>query len=80
MADKHYRSFVKSLSWRFTGTVDTIVISYFITGQLKFAVKIGAVELFTKIFLYYLHERVWDKLSFGREKPVVVAAPPEVKK
>ncbi len=68
MADKHYRSVVKAISWRATGTCDTIVISYLVTGQAKWAFSIGFVELFTKIFLYYLHERVWERLSFGRVK------------
>ena len=68
MTEKPYRSIVKALSWRATGTVDTILISYVITGQAKFALSIGFVELFTKIFLYYVHERIWNKLSFGRMK------------
>lgn len=69
MADKHYRSMVKAVSWRMTGTADTILISFLITGHAKWAISIGLVELFTKIFLYYVHERIWNKLSFGREKP-----------
>ena len=68
MADKHYRSLVKAISWRVTGTVDTIVVSYFITGHIGTALKIGGLEVFTKIMLYYGHERVWEKLSFGRVK------------
>lgn len=68
MPDKHYRSIVKAVSWRATGTVDTIIISWLITGKLAFALSIGFVELFTKIFLYYVHERVWEKISFGRAK------------
>jgi uncharacterized membrane protein len=66
MADKHYRSIVKAFSWRATGTADTILISFLITGQAKWALSIGFVELFTKVFLYYVHERIWDRLSFGR--------------
>ncbi len=69
MADKHYRSLVKAVSWRITGSVDTLVISYLITGKMKYALTISGVELFTKIGLYYVHERVWEKLSFGRVKP-----------
>jgi uncharacterized membrane protein len=69
MTDKPYRSLVKALSWRMTGTVDTIVVSYFVTGKIKLAVSIGAVELFTKVCLYYLHERVWNKIPLGRVKP-----------
>ena len=68
MADKHYRSLIKAVSWRVTGSVDTLVISYLITGKLKYALTISGVELFTKIGLYYVHERVWEKLSFGRVK------------
>jgi uncharacterized membrane protein len=66
--EKHYRSLVKALSWRVTGTIDTILISFLITGQAKWAISIGFVELFTKIFLYYVHERIWNRLSFGRVK------------
>jgi uncharacterized membrane protein len=68
MADKHYRSLIKAVSWRLTGSVDTLIISFLITGKLKWALTISGVELFTKIGLYYVHERVWDKLSFGRVK------------
>jgi uncharacterized membrane protein len=68
MAEKHYRSLVKGISWRITGSIDTMVISFLVTGKLKFALAITSVEFFTKIFLYYLHERVWLKVPFGRIK------------
>jgi len=66
--ERHHRSLVKAVSWRVTGTIDTVVISFLITGQAKWALSIGFVELFTKIFLYYVHERIWNRLSFGRVK------------
>jgi uncharacterized membrane protein len=66
MADKHHRSLIKAVSWRLTGSVDTLIISFLITGKLKWAFTISGVELFTKVGLYYLHERVWENLSFGR--------------
>jgi uncharacterized membrane protein len=66
MADKHYRSFVKAVSWRLTGSMDTLVISFLITGRIKYALSISGVELFTKVGLYYLHERVWEKVPLGR--------------
>jgi uncharacterized membrane protein len=66
MADKHYRSLVKAVSWRITGSIDTMIISFLITGKLKWALTISGVELFTKIGLFYAHERVWEKLAFGR--------------
>ena len=69
MTERHYRSVVKAISWRVTGTVDTVIISFLITGQAKWALSIGFVELFTKVALYYVHERIWNRLSFGRVKP-----------
>jgi uncharacterized membrane protein len=43
--------------------------TYVVTGKLKLAFSIGFVELFTKIGLYYLHERAWNRITFGRTKP-----------
>jgi len=61
-ADKPIRSFMKSLSWRIIGTLDTMIISYFITGKLTFAISIGSVEVITKTLLYYFHERAWAQI------------------
>jgi uncharacterized membrane protein len=69
MAERHYRSLLKAISWRCLGTLDTMIICFIITGQLKFAVSIGFIELFTKMLLYYLHERAWNRLKFGRVLP-----------
>ncbi len=66
MADKHYRSFVKAVSWRLTGSVDTMIISFLITGRIRWALTISGVELFTKVGLYFIHERIWEKIPFGR--------------
>lgn len=68
MVDKPYRSFVKAVSWRATGTVDTMVIAFLVTGKFKLAISIGFIEVFTKICLFYVHERIWNQLSFGRVK------------
>ncbi|MEI6056596.1 MAG: DUF2061 domain-containing protein [Lentisphaerota bacterium] len=69
MAEKHYRSILKAISWRTVGTLDTMLISFLITGNFTWAISIGAVELFTKMFLYYMHERIWNKIKLGRLKP-----------
>jgi uncharacterized membrane protein len=61
--DTNIKSFVKSVSWRIVGTIDTIVISYLVTGQLSMALSIGSVEIVSKILLYYLHERAWEKAT-----------------
>ena len=66
MKEKHWRSVAKAVSWRVTGTVDTIVISWLITRHIKVAISIGFVEVFTKMFLYYFHERVWNRIKAGR--------------
>jgi uncharacterized membrane protein len=58
-ADKPLKSIMKSISWRIVGTLDTIVISYFITGKATIALSIGTVEILTKTVLYYFHERLW---------------------
>ncbi len=68
MHEKRYRSIVKAISWRVTGTIDTVVISFLISGKIGVALSIGFVELFTKIALYYCHERLWNRISFGRVK------------
>ena len=61
------RSFIKSLSWRVLGTIDTIIISYFIIGNFSSALSIGGIELVTKMFLYVFHERLWNKIEWGRK-------------
>ena len=68
MEDKAYRSVVKTISWRVLGTIDTMVISYLITGSLAMAASIGSIEVVTKMILYYFHERAWNKISFGKIK------------
>lgn len=66
VSEKPKRSVVKSLSWRVIGTLDTIVISWIITGALTLAFSIGMVELVTKMVLYFLHERMWNGIKWGR--------------
>lgn len=59
------RSFLKVISWRLTATLTTMLISFFITGNVDMALKIGVFEVVSKIVLQYLHERLWTKVSFG---------------
>ena len=66
-SEKTSRSLLKSVSWRILGTIDTIIISYLITGTLEFALRIGFVELLTKMGLYFLHERLWNKIKWGKK-------------
>ncbi|HAH36145.1 MAG TPA: DUF2061 domain-containing protein [Algoriphagus sp.] len=65
--DSNLKSLMKSISWRIVGTIDTIVISFIVTGQLTMALSIGSVEVVSKILLYYLHERVWESATKTKE-------------
>ena len=57
--------FAKALSWRVTGSLDTMVISWFFTSNVSTAMAIGLTEVATKTVLYYLHERAWNRIPLG---------------
>jgi uncharacterized membrane protein len=65
-AETHTRSILKAVSWRTLGTLDTFVISWFFTGRAAIAGSIAGIEIVTKIAWYYLHERVWASIPWGR--------------
>ena len=63
------RHIAKTISWRIIGTLDTMILSAVITGSWEMGLTIGGVEVFTKMLLYFFHERVWYKFSdYGVEK------------
>jgi uncharacterized membrane protein len=64
--EAHSRSFIKAVSWRITGSIDTFVISLVLSGRIGLASGIASVEVITKIALYYFHERVWALILWGR--------------
>ena len=62
------RHIAKTITWRIVGTIDTIILSWIIAGDLAIGMAIGGVEVITKMVLYFLHERAWYKFSnFGIE-------------
>lgn len=68
-SEKPIRSIAKAVSWRVVGTIDTLVVSYFVLGgegRLKEATAIAVVDFVTKMVLYFAHERVWNKIKWGR--------------
>ena len=65
-SEKPIRSFVKALSWRVIGTLDTLVISYILTGKLALATSIGSIDFVTKMILYFFHERTWNLIRWGK--------------
>lgn len=57
------RHILKTITWRIVGTLDTMILSWIITGSLKIGMAIGGVEVITKMILYYFHERAWYNFS-----------------
>ena len=64
MADSISRSIAKSITWRITATLTTILIAYFIIGDVSAAMAIGGIEFFAKMLIYFLHERAWNMIKF----------------
>jgi len=65
-SEKPIRSIAKAISWRIVGTIDTMIIAYFITGEISMALSIGSVEVVTKMILYYGHERIWNLIKWRK--------------
>ncbi|QTD36889.1 DUF2061 domain-containing protein [Polaribacter batillariae] len=65
-SEKPLRSIAKALSWRVIGTLDTLVVSYFLTGKIVLAASIASVDFLTKLVLYFFHERIWNKIKWGK--------------
>jgi uncharacterized membrane protein len=60
--DSHVRSLLKGVTWRFLATATTVIIAWFVTGEVGQALRIGFVEFFAKLAIYYAHERIWAKI------------------
>ncbi|MEZ4874783.1 MAG: DUF2061 domain-containing protein [Flavobacteriaceae bacterium] len=65
--NSHARHILKAITWRILGTLDTILLSWFITGNALTGLKIGVSEVLTKMVLYYLHERVWFRINLSKD-------------
>lgn len=68
------RSVLKTISWRFWATITTAALVLAFTGHLKIALAIGGIEILLKVVLYFFHERIWNKIPFGKKdiKPGVI--------
>ena len=66
MIDSTNRSIAKTVSWRLTGSFSTFIISYLILGSFSIAGSIAIIQIIANTLLYYLHERVWNKIDWGR--------------
>ncbi len=66
--ESHFRSIAKAITWRAGGTVVTFAIVWIWTRQLELAAQIGVLDTVVKIGAFYAHERIWNKLNFGKKK------------
>ncbi len=68
MEQHRRRTIVKTVSWRIIATIITVMIVFFFTGKIILSIGIGFVEVTTKMFFYYMHERVWDRVYWGKKR------------
>ena len=66
MIDSNIRSIAKTISWRLTGSFSTFVISYLVLGSFLVAGSIAIIQVTANTILYYVHERIWNKIKWGR--------------
>jgi len=66
LKEKRSRSLLKTLTWRVLASLDTFLISWFVSGDISIGATIATIEIITKLVIYYLHERAWDKIKWGK--------------
>jgi uncharacterized membrane protein len=66
--ESHYRSIVKAITWRTGGTVVTFAVAWILTGNISLSAGIGILDTVIKIGAYYVHERLWIRVKFGKLK------------
>lgn len=67
--ESHSRSIAKAASYRLLGSACTGLIAYLLTGSRTIFLQAGALDVILKIAAYFIHERLWDRINFGRVKP-----------
>lgn len=72
--ESHSRSIIKTISWRILATLTTMALVYIFIGDLTIALSVGGIEIVLKMLVYFIHERVWDKIKFGKKEvePAVI--------
>lgn len=63
------RSIVKAATWRMGGLIMTVSVAWIVTGKPSLAASIGAIDTLVKLGAFYVHERLWLKIRFGRLRP-----------
>lgn len=64
--DSPGRSILKAISWRVVATATTMAIIYYVSGSLDWALVGGGLDIVLKLLLYYLHERLWTNIQWGK--------------
>ncbi|NQT89884.1 MAG: DUF2061 domain-containing protein [Candidatus Omnitrophica bacterium] len=84
--ERRLRTIIKAITWRLVATITTILVVFLFTKKIMLSLEVGGVALILKLMLYYFHERVWGKVSWGKPKhplediPVKKELTPEDKK
>ncbi|WP_024770645.1 DUF2061 domain-containing protein [Aquimarina macrocephali] len=65
-SEKPVRSIAKAVSWRVVGTLDTLIVSYVLIGEIALATSIASIDFVTKMILYFFHERIWNRIKWGK--------------
>lgn len=68
MSDSNFRSLAKAVSYRVLGSAATALVVYIFSGNMPLSASVGGLDMVIKIVLYFLHERLWNHISFGRPK------------
>lgn len=67
--ETHIRSIAKAITWRLGGTIVTFVVAWILTRKFELAAQIGILDTVIKLGAFYVHERMWNRLSFGKKQP-----------
>jgi adenylylsulfate kinase len=67
--ESNSRSIAKAISYRLLGSLSTALMVYVFSGSVKASVGVGALDVVVKMALYYLHERLWNHITYGRQRP-----------
>lgn len=65
--DSHKRSLIKGISWRLAGTLSTVLLVFIFTQNLTISFSVGLIEFVAKTLLFYVHERLWNKIHWGQK-------------
>lgn len=73
--ETHIRTIIKAISWRMVATLTTMTIVFLFTREILLSIEVGFIEVMAKITFYYVHERTWDKVSWGKSQHPLSSIP-----